>query len=58
MSDEQLKFEKHSHKVQIANKTLLNSLDDVNLDASLSDYLFTTKFYVIDDISFDIILGM
>ena len=24
LSDEQLKFEKHSHKVHIANKTMLN----------------------------------
>ena len=58
LSDEQSNFEKHSHKVQNANKTMLNSLGDVNLDASLNDYLFTSKFNVIYDLLFDIILGM
>ena len=58
MGDDDLKFNKNSHKVQVADRTVLNSLGSVTLDAVLDNHTFTSKFTVMETLSFDIILGM
>ena len=54
----QLDFDKTSHRVQVANKTVLKSIGSVHLDINLEENTFDTKFTVMETLSFDVILGM
>ena len=58
LSDEDSNLDRVSHSVQVANKTLLNSLGTATLDANLDGHLFNSKFTILESLSFDVILGM
>ena len=44
LSEEDSGLDKVSHSVQVANKTVLNSLGTATLDANLDSHLFNSKF--------------
>ena len=54
----QLQFDKNTHQIQVANKTVLTSLGNITLDFNLNDNSFVSKFTVMEELSFDIILGL
>ena len=58
VSDIDSKFSSTLHKVQVADKSILSTLGSVTLDATLEDHCFTSKFAVLKDLSFDVILGL
>jgi hypothetical protein len=58
LSNEETRFDKASHKVMVANKAVLQSLGQVVLNGDLDDQPIQANFTVMEQLTFDAILGM
>ncbi len=51
-------FTPSNHTVQIADKSIVKSIGRLEVDMALDEHLFKTTFTVLENLSFDVILGM